>query len=316
VASGFVKLNYKSGPEVARFATDADQRLRALNALNAHKTNLLRQVIEAEQDPVLQPYLQRVDATPRSTAREPLSHFDEPAIIRAMQDFVRRTEWQADEQQRLNLAFETLADPGNSVVPSDDSDEIREIWREILARPADGVLARKATAGQGANLARAGQQSFNDCTVFAIAHASSRPYGEVAARAANIISAGEWRPEEIRANPQQVMEREGLYGGEVIFVVEAFGKVQVIPPQEFESSVAAGRAVMLNIIPSGGEGGHQIVLSRTFKHENQTWFEAIDSNQGPLRRLFLSQNELASLAQEPGITFTPDTQPVDLSPNR
>jgi hypothetical protein len=52
--------------------------------------------------------------------------------------------------------------------------------------------------------------------------------------------------------------------------------------------------------------GHEVVLTKTFQHRGETWFEMMDSNQGPQRRLFLSSKELNSILEENGVPFRPN----------
>jgi hypothetical protein len=91
-------------------------------------------------------------------------------------------------------------------------------------------------------------------------------------------------------------------------LAEAFGRAEVVPSVGFAKTLKEGRAVMINVVPENGDtrNGHQIVLSRTFRHGGETWFEAMDSNQGPQRRLYMSASELNTILQENGIAFQPE----------
>lgn len=64
----------------------------------------------------------------------------------------------------------------------------------------------------------------------------------------------------------------------------------------------------MNVVPEDGnvEGGHEVVLTKAFQHSGETWYEIMDSNQGPQRRLYLSAKELNTILQENGVTFRPE----------
>ena len=74
---------------------------------------------------------------------------------------------------------------------------------------------------------------------------------------------------------------------------------------------------MINVIPASGNGGHEVVLTKTFQHGGETWFELMDSNQGPLRRLYLNAKELDVILQENDVAFhsEPGTTPMLLRPH-
>jgi hypothetical protein len=65
---------------------------------------------------------------------------------------------------------------------------------------------------------------------------------------------------------------------------------------------------MINVVPPGGNlsDGHEVVLTKTFQHGGETWFEMMDSNQGPQRRLFLSSQELNTILNENGVAYRPE----------
>jgi len=48
------------------------------------------------------------------------------------------------------------------------------------------------------------------------------------------------------------------------------------------------------------------VLTQAFQHGGQTWYVLMDSNQGPQRRLFLSDKELYTMQQENGVVYRPN----------
>ena len=145
--------------------------------------------------------------------------------IKSMNALARHLGWGAEEQARLAVALNALAFDGD---PNATDVQIIRDWREILARGRDGEIARKAAQGDGPGFPGAGEQSFNDCAVFALANAAGLPYGVAAARAAELIRQGEWRDADERANPQKAIEKRGLTGGEVVMLAEAFGQVEVV----------------------------------------------------------------------------------------
>lgn len=226
-------------------------------------------------------------------------------IINEMNALAKRLGWSADEQVRLATALSRLDADGTQGV----SDmEIRRAWQDVLARGQDEDLVRKAIQGDGPELSGAGKQSFEDCAIFALANASGLPYSVVAARANKLIGEGGWRDAAERANPQKTIEEKGLNGGEVIMLAESIGQVEVVPSSAFAKTLKEGRPVMVNVVPENGnvEGGHEVVLTKTFQHDGDTWFEIMDSNQGAQRRLYLSGKELNTLLQENGVAYRPE----------
>jgi hypothetical protein len=227
-------------------------------------------------------------------------------IIDGMTASSRRLGWSAEEQERLKQALNNL-----DLTTADDyrPDLIRQSWTDVLARPSGGDYARDAARGQGPGLYGAGTQAGGqDCAIFAVATAAGKPYGVVAARATRLISEGEWRDAGDRANPQGVIGRSGLNGGEVIMLAEAFGRAEVVKPSEFAQALKAGRPVMVNVVPRSGDtrAGHQLVLAKTFQRGGETWYEVIDSNAGPTRRLYMSAGELNLLIRENGVAYRPE----------
>lgn len=227
-------------------------------------------------------------------------------VIETMTVAVRRTRWGEEEKSRAEEALNGLYDDGTGATAA----EVRKVWQEVRARRGDAVLSGEASRGRGPGLPGAGNQTrHQDCAIFALANAAGVPYGAAAARAAAFIEEGAWRPADERAHPQQAIEKYGVMGGEVILVAEAFGKVAIVPSWEFDSTLSAGRPVMVNLVPYDGSrsGGHQVVLTRSFPHDGATWFEMIDSNEaGPMQRLYLKEMELRMLLKERGITVTPE----------
>jgi predicted secreted protein len=211
--------------------------------------------------------------------------------------------WSEPELTRLDAALNTLKPDGD---PNVTNIEIRQTWRDVLSRGQAQEFAREAAKGDGLGLYGAGEQTrHQDCAIFALATATGRPYGAVAAQATALVGAGEWRSAAERAEPQKAIEQRGLKGGEVIMLAEVFGQVEVVRSTEFTAILQGGRPVMVNLVPESGnvDRGHQVVLSKAFQHGGETWYEMIDSNQGPLRRLYLSARELEIMLKENGVAF-------------
>lgn len=187
-----------------------------------------------------------------------------------------------------------------------DPAAITSAWNTMRGRKTDARFREAAAGGQGPGLYGAGTQSEQDCAVFALATSAGIPYGAAAARATDLIRQGPWRPARDRANPQDALERPGggLMGGEVIILAEAFGRAVVTTPAQYASTLQQGHPVMLGVAVTGGS--HQIVLSKTFQLDGETWFEVIDSNQGPTERLYASASDLAAIAQENGVSYRPE----------
>lgn len=226
--------------------------------------------------------------------------------IDSMNALARRLGWDAEELARLDKALNSLAADGD---PNVTEEQIRNAWRNALARGSDSTIARKAARGDGPGLPGAGTQTvYQDCAIFALANAAGLPYGVAAARAAKLIGEGGWRDAAARANPQQAIERKGLTGGEVIMLAEAFGQVQIVRSADFAKTLKQGQPVMVNLVPASGEvrSGHEVVLTRIFQNDGETWYEMMDSNQGPLRRLYVSTKELNTMLQENGVAFRRD----------
>jgi hypothetical protein len=226
-------------------------------------------------------------------------------IIKSMNALARQLGWSADEQVRLDKALRGLDSDGDPAT----SAQIVQAWDDVLARGQDGSFARAAAQGAGPGFPGAGEQTrYQDCAVFALANAAGLPYGVAAARAAELIRQGEWRDAAARANPQSVIELHGLTGGEVVMLAEAFGQVEVVSSADFAKTLEEGRPLLVNVVPADGnvDRGHEVVLTKVFAHAGEDWYEMIDSNQSPQRRLYLSARELNTLLQEKGVAFRPE----------
>jgi hypothetical protein len=228
-------------------------------------------------------------------------------VVKLMKALAKEMKWSTDEQIRLDSAFSKL---NSDVEINTDSDTVKQTWDNILKRGKSEAFMKEAANGDGPGLPGAGKQdSLEDCAIFALANATGLPYPEVAARATKLISEGKWNSAAERSHPQKLIEEEGLNGGEIVMLTEAFGQVEVIPSGDFARTLKEGHTIMINTIPYNGvvNGGHEVVLTKTFQHNGETWYELIDSNQtGSMQRLYLSNKELLIILQEKGIVYRPD----------
>jgi hypothetical protein len=228
-------------------------------------------------------------------------------MLKKMDELANKLGWSPDKQARLHNALHKLDFDGD---PNVTGEQIRHAWQDVLNRNPDADLVREASQGSGLGFPGAGTQTVhNDCTIFALANATGRPYGEVGATATELIREGEWRNANDRANPQASIESNGLRGGEVVMLAESFGQAEVVPSSDFVKTLNEGRPIMLNVVPPSGNvnSGHEVVLTKTFQHGGETWFVMMDSNQGPQRRLFLSSKELNTVLQENGVAYRPES---------
>ena len=226
-------------------------------------------------------------------------------VIAAMDSLAKKLGWSADKQARLHQALAALSFDGDA---NATNLTIIAAWQDVLARGPDKDLARLAAQGAGPGFPGAGQQMhLQDCAIFALANAANLPYGVVGARAAELIREGTWRTADERAHPEKTIAK-GLTGGEVVMLAVAFGDAKVVPSASFAKTLADGQRIMINVVPSDGnvDSGHQVVLTKAFQRNGQTWYEMMDSNQGPLRRLYVRNDELSTMLQENGVAYRPD----------
>lgn len=227
-------------------------------------------------------------------------------IITSIHAMTVRLGWAPEEQARVDTALARLARDGFADVTDA---QINQVWDDVLARPQDGDLAREAAGTDGLGFPGAGEQtSYNDCVVFALANAAGLPYGAAAARATKLISEADWRTADARANPQAAIETGGLMAGEVIVLTEALGQAEVVKSADFAAVLKEGRPVLVSVVPQDMSGnlGHEVVLTKAFQHNGATWYAVLDSNQGPVRRLFMSAHELNTILQQTGVAYRPE----------
>lgn len=227
-------------------------------------------------------------------------------LIQAMLELAQiKLGWSGEKLARVKTELYGL---GYQEIPS-PAEEVQHAWADILGRRQDPVLAAAANGGKGPSWASSGVQTYaSDCAIFSVANATGRPYGYVAAVATKLLADGTWRNDADRANPQGAIERLGLNGGEVIMLAESFGQAEVIESTAFVQTLNAGRPILLNVIPSAGQGAHEVVLTKTFSVEGETWFEMMESYQQPTTRLYLRATELDLIRKEKGVAYRPEPE--------
>lgn len=233
--------------------------------------------------------------------------YDMPAARDEMVALARRLpNWTFDEVDRVRgVMFDMRRDGDRGATVIDMSNA----WVAINARAGDPALAAAAAAGAGPALRGIGTQSFEDCTIFALAAATGRPYGLVAALAGEIIRGNTTRGRADRDDPTGMIKRVGMNVYEVILLTEALGMVDVVRSENFAVTVREGHAVMVDVAMVANDlrvAHHEVVLSRTFQHDGQTWFEVIDSNLGINARHYVTQGELLTLISEHGVAYRPE----------
>jgi hypothetical protein len=270
-------------------------------------------------EPVSPPAAEPV-ATPVSPAPavEPVATSVSPApaerdagrlrVTTGMEALAKTKHWSAEKTGDLDQALRALEITGLGASP----EAIRQTWHDILAQSDDADLARDASEGGGLGMAGAGGPPRNgDCAIFGLAKAADLPYGVVAARATALISDASWRSDKQRANPQSTFEKGGLTGAEMVMLSETFGQVEVVPTTSFSTVLADGRTIVAAVaLPRDGDDRieREMLFAKSFQHGGETWYVVMDSSQGPIRRLFLSQGQLNIVLTENGIAFRPEVK--------
>jgi hypothetical protein len=230
-------------------------------------------------------------------------------VIDGLEDLAMQLGWSDKDRARLATALNSLdlplryASTAGRTVP----------WSLIVARSGNAQLAREAAAGVGPDLWSAGTQTnYDDCALYALAVATGRPYGLVAALATTLIGEESWRDDASAPSPptpQAVIENGGLNGGETIFLAQSLGQVSVVTPNEFDRTLQAGQPIMTAVFTSSEPGNkirHEVVLTKAFEHDGAPWYEMVDSaRQGALRPLYVSEPELHSILAENGVVYSP-----------
>lgn len=227
-------------------------------------------------------------------------------FIPAMLAAARAQGLSEDEIRRAELALDNL---GLKSVQPRNRQRATEIWSNMRRRSLDPAFLQAAARGAGSRLFESGWQSgrYDDCALFALATAADIPYGVVAASTNELLAKASWRVETDRKDTRRVFQLAGgLNGGEVIVLAELFGRAAIVRPDAFASTVSGGRPILISVA-TAGRSNHQVVLTRTFKHQGSTWFELIDSGQKNVtQHLFLTATELTSLLRENGVTVAPE----------
>jgi hypothetical protein len=227
-------------------------------------------------------------------------------VIKRINSHAKELGWSADKLDRLNKSLNDLVYIFDSSVTNSQLDYI---WKNLKAGSQKEELSGKASQGFGPGMPGSGTQTrYNDCAIFALANAAKLPYGVVAARAGELLRAARWRTAEDRSDPRKTIETGGLMGGEVIMLAEAFGRAEVVAPTDFGKALKDGKTVLVNVRHKAGipPKGHEVVLTKTFQHRGATWYEMMDSHQGPLKRLYVSDKDLNSIIIEKGVTYSPE----------
>jgi hypothetical protein len=224
-------------------------------------------------------------------------------IVARHRKLARTLGWSFEKQACLAMALNTLdLDPGHGF----DVSKAGQAWRSMTARGELPTLVAAARAAGGMSLTGSGTQTgYQDCALFALASATGRPYGYVGALASDLIRKGDWRDASRRSDPEHTMEAEGLSGGELVMLAEMLGQARTVAPGEFASAIKSGAMLLVRISPTAGvhDHGHEVVLTTAFTHEGLPWFEVLDSNRGPLRRMFATAEEIGALLLENGIAY-------------
>ncbi len=233
---------------------------------------------------------------------------DDIRIPLGIQMLARKLKWGPDKLARLEKALKDLGFDGLDEITLEN---VEEGWRAIWRNSDNKDLARAADAAGKAYLPNVAQKENNDCVIAAMATASGLPYDDVAKRAKELISQGEWRYEYYRDNPQEAI-KEGLNGGEVIMLAESLGRAEVVSASRFEETLKGGRSILVNLaqvitskngFPVNPKfGGHEVVLKKAFRHDGKTWFELADPAH-PDHRFFVTPEDLKLTIQEKGVAY-------------
>jgi hypothetical protein len=295
-------LNAQCGAVAEGSATEASchkNQAVLLDALNSHIQQSQNFNVAAEA---------AIAASPHPPKPVPGADAESIRIIKGMNALAKQLGWSANKRARLDKALNALRLDGDLNAAGV---QISRTWSDITARGMDAALIREASRGGGMGFPGAGRQTdYNDCAIFALANASGLPYGVVAARATELIRQGQWRTVDERASPQAVIENHGVMAGEVVMLAEVFGRAEVLPSADFAKTLTELRPVMVNVVPENGDGrlGHEVVLTKTFQHDGETWYVMMDSHQDAQQFLFLSARELHTILQENGVTYRPNPE--------
>ncbi len=294
----------------AEFIQKRDEATTELKGLGSDTTPKLKEINDKRTDPCAPSQSANVvdlcfnDAAGKvMTLEMPKDiHPDDRAVIISLQGIAKKRGMSEAEQYRLSKAmFEMNAD-GTGIYKID----ILNAWEAVTERRITPALLASARKAKATIVFPAGQQKgYGDCAIFALATATGRPYSVVSAAAIKLMREEDWRTESERRDPVGVIRKTGVTAGEVAFIAEEYGRVQVVPSSEFQKTLRDGKPVMIGVIPSSLEGRHQVVLTKSFEHDGATWYEMVDSNAG-FRKLYLNEKELQTILLERGIVYSPE----------
>ena len=235
-------------------------------------------------------------------------------VINSINALAKQQGWSAKKLERLDKALSNLELADKDYLVG-TATEVTKIWDDVEARSLDKILARNVSHGQGPILpVGAGQQTNQDCTIFALANAARLPYGVVAARAVEIIRETGYHTAGEKADPQKTIEASGLNGGEVTMLAETFGRAKVVPPAAFADTLKQGRPVLVGLVyptrdPDPNKDPlalHEVVLTKTFLHKGARWYEMMNSQQSPWQRQYVSEKELTAILSANGVAYSPE----------
>lgn len=233
-------------------------------------------------------------------------------IINSLNTLAKQQGWSEEKIKHLNKALHNLDLANRDYLVGTDT-EVTKVWDDVEARSLDKILAGDLSQGHGPILpVGAGEQSHEDCTIFALANAARLPYGVVAAQATDIIREAGYRSAGEKADPQKTIEAKGLNGGEVTMLAETFGRAEVVPPAAFADTLKQGKPVLVALAYPTRDPNkdplalHEVVLTKTFLHKGARWYEMMNSQQGPLERQYLSEKELRAILSANGVAYSPE----------
>lgn len=231
---------------------------------------------------------------------------DEIRIPLGIVMLAHKLRWSPEKRDRLEKALKAL-EPDTPTAITEE--RVRDSWRAITATADNSELVKAAGLQRMTSI---GQRAKMDCAIAAVATASGHPYDKVAEHAMDLIRQGQWRHDAEREDPQKVI-KHGLNGGEIVLLAESLGRAEVVPSTRFEKTLKENRPILINVAivssppsfqrePAVKIAGHQIVLTKTFHHKGQTWYEIANPSY-PENRYFATPDKLGPILQEKGIAL-------------
>jgi hypothetical protein len=244
----------------------------------------------------------------------PIARPNEPTVEEIIKNIMARAQrlgWSAKKLKHLEKNLRNLDLDQNDYFGA-TPDQVKRVWQTVEARSLDKILARDLARGQGPSLPPGQMQTnYNDCTIFAIANAARLPYPVVAAQATEVVKDAGYRSIAEKADPQKTIETRGLKGPELITVVETFGQAQLVAPADFVQTLMNRKPIIVGLEyptgdPNNPVGGHAVVLTKTFLHNGDRWYEMMNSQESPWKRQYLSEDELRTILSCKGIVYNPE----------